>query len=307
MSAARPTVGTALRAAMARLDAAGIDLPRLDAEVLLAHALGGERSLLITARDRPLAPQQEELLAALIERRAGGDPVAYVIGEREFYSLAFAVDPRVLIPRPETEGVVDAALDAIQARRTRPDRRRPGERVRVVDVGTGSGAIAVTLAAEARRRAWPEVSLAALDRSRAALQVARANVARHAVQGAVALLAGDLLGALRTASVDVVAANPPYLSDDDLASISTEVAREPVAALLGGGKDGAGTLRELVSDASRVLRPGGFLVTEIGATQGASVADFARGLGFVDVRVLPDLAGLDRVVVARWSGGSREP
>jgi release factor glutamine methyltransferase len=291
------TVGDRVRAATARLAAAGKDGARLDAEVLLAHVLGLDRVRLITERDRVLTALEEERLAQLLDRRVAGEPVAYLLGEREFWSLPFAVGPSVLVPRPETEGVVEAALDVL----ARLVAARPvGAPMRVVDVGTGSGAIVVALAWEARARGWSGVRFLALDRSRAALDVARGNASRLAGGAAVAFLHGDLLSALRAASVDVVVANPPYLSDDDLRAISTEVAREPVDALFGGGKDGSQILRGLLADAARVLRPGGSLVTEIGSTQGGTVAALARDLGFVDVRVLPDLAGLDRVVSARW-------
>lgn len=291
------TVGEALRAATARLVEAGKDGARLDAEVLLAHVLGGDRVRLILERDRVLAASEEDRLADLLERRAGGEPVAYLVGTREFWSLPLAVGTDVLIPRPETEGVVEVALGALAGLLEVGPGRAP---VRVVDVGTGSGAIAVALAHEARARGWSGVRFVALDRSRAALAVARGNAQRLAGPDAVAFLHGDLLSALRAASVDLVVANPPYLSDDDLGAISTEVAREPVDALSGGGKDGAQILHELLADAVRVLRPGGSLVTEIGSSQGGTVAALARDLGFVDVRVLPDLAGLDRVVTARW-------
>lgn len=291
------TVGTALRAATARLEAAGRDGARLDAEVLLCTALGIDRVRLITGRDRPLDAAEESRLEALVARRAAGEPVAYLTGEREFWSLPFAVGPHVLVPRPETEGVVEAGLEAIARLRRTPAHGGP---VRVVDVGTGSGAIAVALASEAAARRWSDVRFVAVDRSRAALAVARGNAERLVGRGTVALLHGDLTSALRAASVDLVVSNPPYLSDDELRGISTEVAREPVDALLGGGKDGTQILCGLAAEAARVLRPGGFLVTEIGSTQGGTVAALARDLGFADVRVVPDLAGLDRVVTARW-------
>lgn len=305
MTGSRCTVADALRAATARLEAAGKDGARLDAELLVAAVLACDRVRLITARDRQLDAAEEARLEALVARRTAGEPVAYLLGEREFWSLPFAVCPDVLIPRPETEGVVEASLDAIARCRAARATDHP---LRVVDVGTGSGAIAVALAREARRRGWSSVRCLALDRSRAALQVARAN-ARELAEGAgaIAFLHGDLLSALQGRSVDVVASNPPYLSDDDLRAISTEVAREPVAALRGGGKDGTQILRGLMTDAARVLRPGGFIVTEIGSSQGRAVQALAHDLGFADVRVLPDLAGLDRVVTARWPGvGTQE-
>jgi release factor glutamine methyltransferase len=300
LTAPARTVADALRAATARLEAAGKDGARLDAEVLLAAVLACDRVRLITARDRRLDPDEEARLDALLERRASGEPVAYLLGEREFWSLPFAVGADVLIPRPETEGVVEACLDAIARCRSA---RAASDPVRVVDVGTGSGAIAIALACEARRRGWSNVWFAALDRSRAALRAARAN-ARNLTErdDAIAFLHGDLTSALRAASIDVVASNPPYLSDDNLRAISTEVAREPVAALRGGGKDGTQILRGLLTDAVRVLRPGGVLVTEIGSSQGRTVQALAHDLGFADIRVLPDLAGLDRVVSARWQG-----
>lgn len=304
MSAGARTVGEALRAAAARLGAGGSDTARLDAEVLLAWVLGGERTLLITRRDVALDDARAARFDALLERRLAGEPVAYLTGEKEFFSLVFAVDRRVLIPRPETEDVIEATLRAlaelVAAGAGSPARRA----LRVLDVGTGSGVIAVTLASECRRR-WPRarVLVAALDLSAAALAVARENAARHLAPGAVALLRGHLAAAFGAGTVDVLVSNPPYLSDDELAAVSTEVTREPVAALLGDGKDGAGILRELLTDAVRVLHPGGFLVSEIGSAQGKIVEALARGLGFKEVRVLPDLAGLDRVLVARWRSG----
>jgi len=301
LSAARPAIGAALRAATARLAGAGRDGARLDAEVLLAHVLGGERIALITERDRMLEEAEEARFDALIARRAAGEPVAYLVGEREFYSLPFAVDRRVLIPRPETEGVVEAALDVLAvllAERAGPLQPKA---LRVLDVCTGSGAVAVAVAYEARNRfAAAPLRIAAADLSRDALAVAVDNAARLLPPGALPLLRADLTGAVRPGTIDLLLANPPYLSDDDLTAISTEVAAEPVDALRGGGKDGTRILRALLTDAVRVLGPGGFVVSEIGASQGAAVATLARSLGFAEVRVLPDLAGLDRVLVARW-------
>lgn len=306
MSAQRPAIGAALRAATARLEGAGRDGARLDAEVLLARVLGVERIVLVTERDRVLDAGEEARFDALVARRAAGEPVAYLVGEREFYSLPFAVDRRVLIPRPETEGVVDAALDALAVLLDeRADQLHP-EPLRVLDVCTGSGAIAVSVAHEVRRR-FPTASLriAASDLSRDALAVARDNARTLLSPGTLPLLCAHLAAAVRSGSIELLLANPPYLSDDDLTVISTEVAAEPVDALRGGGKDGTRILRALLTDAVRVLAPGGFVVSEIGASQGAAVATLARALGFAEARVLPDLAGLDRVLVARWRNDLR--
>jgi release factor glutamine methyltransferase len=300
LSAARRTVGVALRGAAERLAAAGKDGARLDAEVLLSHVLGGPRHRLITERDRTLDPAERQAFDELIARRIAGEPVAYLTGQREFFSLTFAVDRRVLVPRPETEHVVEAAADALAACRQANERRGSVDRpLTVVDVGTGSGAIAIALASELRRRVPDPVTIVAVDLSCDALDVARANADRLLAPGALRFCRADLLSAVRTASVDVVASNPPYLSDDEIDAVSTEVAAEPVAALRGGGMDGTRILRELLSDATRVLRPGGLVVSEIGATQGEAVAALARDLGFAEAHVLPDLAGLDRVLVAR--------
>jgi release factor glutamine methyltransferase len=297
VSRASGTVGEALAAAADRLAAAGIDTARLDAEVLLAAALGGSRATVLSRQPTPLASEEAWRFAELVVRRLRREPVAYLLGEKEFWSLPLAVDRRVLIPRPETEGVVEAAL----AEAARVARSRAGRPLVVADVGTGSGAIAVAMAHElGRRPPGSPVRVVALDRARAALDVAAANARRHASGAApVLLLCGDLTGALAPASVDVLVSNPPYLSQDDLEQISPEVRAEPVAALRGGGNDGAGVLRELVRDAVRVLRPDGALVSEIGCSQGAAAAGIARDLGFEEVRLLPDLAGRDRVLLAR--------
>jgi release factor glutamine methyltransferase len=303
LSAAARTVSEVLRAAAARLAAAGNHSARLDAEVLLAALLGVDRAGLVLRRDELVEPGLGQRYSERIERRCGGEPVAYLTGEKEFFSLPLAVDRRVLIPRPETEQVVEVALRLLADELRSPEDAAP--RVpRVVDVGTGSGAIAVALGSELRRRPGRVVEMIAVDRSGDALAVARTNTARHLDAHAVRFVRGDLTGALRASSVALVVANPPYLSADDLRAVSTEVAHEPVAALLGGGMDGGEVVRELLTDATRVLEPGGYVVSEIGWTQGGLVEALARDLGFEEVRVLPDLAGHDRVLVARWR---REP
>src|SRR6266705_1777694 len=245
-AAAIGTVGDALAAAVACLAAAGVPEPRADAEVLLARALDTTRVGLVVAARRPLPETAARDFAALVARRATREPLPYIVGEREFWSLPLAVDRRVLVPRPETELVVETALRLAPAAR------------RILDVGTGSGAIAAALARE-----LPAARVCASDLAPGALAVARANLARHAP--GVALVCGDLLAPFRAAAFDLVAANPPYVTDGELGGLAPE--------------------------APRVLAPGGWLVVEVGAGQAPAV------------RRLAEEAGAERRQAAR--GGSR--
>src|SRR5687768_14145632 len=227
-----PTVGELRARALARIAA-------LDADVLLAHALGATKESLYADPDATVAPAVAAAFEGLVARRARGEPVAYLRGWKEFYGLRFAVDPRVLIPRPETEAVVDAI-------------RASGARL-VADIGTGSGAIAVALAVND-----PEVRVIATDISADALAVARANVGAHRVAGRVELRQGDLLAPIRE-RVDAVAANLPYLTDASVAEWTgerTSLAFEPSIAVL-AGPDGLALVRRAIRDLPRILRPGG--------------------------------------------------
>lgn len=293
------TVGAAVADAARRLAEGGCETPRLDAEVLMAAALGCGRALVLAGARDPLPGPAAERFAALVGRRMRREPVAYLVGEREFWSLDLGVDPRVLVPRPETELLVEAALAEIAARGAAGGAAEP---FAAVDVGTGSGAIALAIAATAPARQRGRVI--ALDRSAAALAVARGNLARHrgALRWPVWLLRGDLLGALRPASVDLVVANPPYLSRAELAAAPPELAWEPREALEAEGDDGLGTVRALAVEAAVVLRPGGLLACEIGAGQGEGALRAARAAGLADPAVRPDLAGRSRALVARRPG-----
>jgi release factor glutamine methyltransferase len=286
-AAARITfVADALRAAVERLAAAGVPEPRADAEVLVAHALGTTRTGVVAAAGRALDPSAIAAIQALVARRGAREPVQYVVGTWEFWSLPFAVDRRVLVPRPETELVVETAL------RVAPDARR------VLDVGTGSGVIAVSLARElARARVW------ASDRSRDALAVARANLARHAPD--VTLVAADLLAPFRAGAFDLVVANPPYCAEGEMAALAPEVRdHEPRAALV-AGPDGLAVLRALVAVAPSVLAPGGWLVTEMGSGQAEALrAAIARDARWVDCETACDAAGIQRVLAVRVEGGA---
>ncbi len=259
----------------------GIPSARLDAEVLLAHVLGTSRIQLYTDHDRPLAEAELEPYRALVRRRLQREPVAYLTGLREFHGITFAVDARVLVPRPETEHLVEEAL------------ARAGDRsgLRVADVATGSGAVAISLgkALGERARVW------ASDRSAGALDVARANAARAGVE--VTFLEGDLGAPIRPhAPFDVVTANLPYLTAAEMESRAPELRFEPELALAGGA-DGLDLVRRLVAEAPGLLAPAGALCLEIGAGQGeATLALFDAT--WVDVQLVRDLAGLPRVVAA---------
>jgi release factor glutamine methyltransferase len=283
------SVGDVSRAAVDRLRAAGVTTPELDAELLLAFALGWSRARVLAERRSALDPAAAERVEPLVARRCRREPLAYLVGEREFWSLPLRVDARVLVPRPETETVVEVALARL---RSGP----PGPR-RIADVGTGSGAIALALASEL----GPGDEVTALDRSASALAVARANRARLAgrCRARVELARADLLDGVASAALDLVVANPPYLSDAELARAEPELAFEPRDALAGGDRDGLGAVRGLLAGAARVLRAGGWAIVEIGAGQGAAAAAAALDAGLGEVEVLPDLAGRDRALVAR--------
>jgi release factor glutamine methyltransferase len=260
---------------------------RLDAEVLLAHTLGWERARLFAASDHTPTPQQVAAFRQLVRRRASLEPVAYLVGQREFYGLTLQVDPRVLVPRPETELLVELALEQARVRAA----ANRGHPLRLIDVGTGSGAIALALAHH-----LPTAVIYATDVSRDALEVAAANLQRHHLHEHVVLLHGDLLSPL-TEPVDLIVSNPPYTV---LAEIDAGVRRYEPHLALDGGSDGLGIYRRLFAQAPRWLRPGGVVLVEIGATQAAAVAALARAaLADSQIVVQHDLAGLARIVVAQ--------
>jgi release factor glutamine methyltransferase len=275
-----PTRGEARGQAIETLRRAGAPTPALDADVLLAHALGVPKETLVAHPDVELTADEGSRFDALVARRSDGVPVAYLRGFKEFYGLRFAVDARVLVPRPETETLVDAV------------RSYAGERdLVVVDVGTGSGAIAVALAVSA-----PRLRVIATDVSAVALVVARANAKAHGVR--IDFRQGDLLAPV-TERVDVVAANLPYLRDDDLEQLAgerTSLAFEPRVATV-AGPDGLVLVRHAIADLPRVLAPTGAAFFECDPPQSAPIAALLAPLGTVDV--LKDLAGLDRVVRVR--------
>jgi len=259
----------------------GVDAPRLTAEVLLAFVLQGTRVQLYVDLDRPLKPKELASYRALIERRISGEPTQYVTGTREFYGRPFAVDPRVLIPRPETELLVDAALEAIP-------KDAP---CRVLDLCTGSGCVAVTLAAERSN-----ATVFATELSPAACEVARSNAATLKVGDRVRVLEGDLFGPLERDSLfHVVVSNPPYVPSEEIAALAAEVRREPRMAL-DGGRDGLEITRRLADQAPSWLEPGGMLAVEISEGQGPEAQRLLQSAGLVRAGLRKDLSRLDRLV-----------
>ena len=260
------------------LDEAGVPSPRVDAELLVAHVLGLSRTELYAA-DRPVGDEQLTRLRALVERRRAREPLAYVRGEWGFRRLMLAVDGRALVPRPETEGVVERCLVHLRGRAS----------PRVLDVGTGSGAIALAIADE-----HPGARVIAVDRADGALALARDNLARAAVNGRVELRHGDLLEGL-AGPFDLIVSNPPYVPAADYDILQPEIRLyEPYEAVVGDG-----VWREIARDARALLAPGGHLVLEVGDGQAAEVAEGLAALGYEEVHCTPDLAGRDRTVEGR--------
>jgi len=269
----------------------GVDSPRLTAELLLAHALGCDRVRLYLDFDKPLGDPELGRFRELVKRRAAGEPTAYLTGAREFYGHRLAVDARVLIPRPETEQLVEAALAELAARPPAGEGAAPAA---ALDLGTGSGGLAIALAL-----GRPGLQVTAVDVSPGALEVARANAAALGAAAAVTFLQGDLFGPVPPgARFDVIVSNPPYVPSGELPGLSREVRREPALAL-DGGPDGLAVLRRLVAAAPRFLTPGGALLLEMHETHLDSLPALCRAAGFATAEARRDLAGLPRLTVAR--------
>lgn len=295
-----------LDAGIERLRAAGSESPRLDAQLLLAHVNGVDRTTILAHPEAPVGTGPEAAFDALLVRREAGEPVAYLRGIKEFHGLAFAVDARALIPRPETERLVDLALDEVMRRLASGEPRRSGG-MRVVDVGTGSGAIAVALAVGLRARRVPadEVTIVAVDVSPDALDLARENAVGHGVGDRLAFEVGDLLPP-DPPLFDLVLANLPYVRSDAMERLPVAATFEPALAL-DGGPDGLRPIGRLLGRLPTVLAPDGVALLEIGADQEAGMTELvATRLSGWTCTVERDLAGLPRVArVARGEAAAR--
>lgn len=285
-----------LREATAQL--AHTDSPRLTAEVLLARVLNVSRAQLLAHTERELSETEQQQYTTEVQRAAEGEPLAYVLGHKEFHGLDFLVNKHVLVPRPETELLVDLGLGHLSTQAHEFIHAGARSELKVLDVGTGSGCIAVTLAAKC-----PQASVTALDVSEDALAVARANAARHAVAERVALAKSDLLSAIQPlpSHFHLITANLPYIASDEARALPVS-RHEPLLAL-DGGPDGLLWVRRLLVDAPRHLHAGGLLLLEIGHTQGQAAQALAQtAFPTAHVQVHQDLAGLDRIISVRLRG-----
>lgn len=281
-------VRDALRLGRELLQASAVEEPGFEAEYLLRHVLGCTRESLLISLDTDVPASMQSHFDSLVNRRASGEPSAYITGYKEFYGLDFKVDPRALIPRPETELLVELALDFAS------QREAGGNGLNIVDVGTGCGAIAVALAIH-----MPTATITAMDLSFDAIAVARENVARHGVEDRVALLEGDLLAPVMQA-IDILVSNPPYIPLPEFPNLAREITNHEPLLALDGGPDGMAVIERLIDQARDKLSPGGAMFIEIGWEQGERAMTKARHLWpDSQVSISLDLAGLERVLAIR--------
>ena len=290
---------TALKTGIAHLREAGVPSFTLAAELLLLHAAGQNRTWLYAHPEEALPDERLEHFLELIARRAGGEPTQYLTGKQEFWGLEFEVTPAVLIPRPETEHVIEVALDRLAVRELRAGRPQKtiGEGLKIADIGTGSGCIAIALAKE-----LPKADFVAMDISQAALEVAHRNVIRHAVGDRLRLIRADLLeprgGSPAPLVFDLIASNPPYIGRREATTLTREVRdHEPEQALF-GGEEGYELYGDLVAQAASHLKPGGILVLELGHDSLPAVRPLLDATNWANVGVTNDLAGIPRVIAA---------
>ncbi|CAI9413156.1 Release factor glutamine methyltransferase [Pleomorphomonas sp. T1.2MG-36] len=287
-----PTLATLLADARRRLTMAGVDTAAIDARLLVEAATGASRLDLLAAADRTVAAEAAARLDGWVDRRATGEPVGRILGATSFYGLDFALGPDTLEPRPDTETLVEVALAAVRTgliAGASPD----GTGLRLLDLGTGTGAIAVALLAK-----MPGASGIATDLAPGALDVARTNAARNGVGGRLDFALGDFFAAVN-GSFDLVVSNPPYIASDVIAGLDREVRLHDPRLALDGGSDGLDAYRAILAGIDEHLAAGGLLAVEIGWDQGQAVAALFRAAGLMEIEVHRDLGGRDRVVSGR--------
>ena len=290
-------VRTALKHGIAQLRDAGVPSLTLAAELLLLHALGRDRTWLYAHPDEPIPEARSENFCSFLARRAAGEPTQYITGKQEFWGLEFEVTPDVLIPRPETEHVVEVALDRLAVREIRDRRKQTltGDGLQVVDIGTGSGCIAIALAKE-----FSAASIVATDMSSAALDVARRNAARHGFGERLHFVQSNLFDDLKlaTGEFDLIVSNPPYIGRNERGSLMREVRdHEPEVALY-GGEEGYEFCADLIAQATQHLKPRGLLVLELGHNSLAAVRPLLEPPQWSNVAVTNDLSAIARVIAA---------
>ncbi len=265
------------------------DSPRLDAEILLAQAIGCKRiDLYVRHAEIPEEPVREKF-RSLVKRRARGEPVAYLVGYKEFFSLNFAVDASVLIPRPDTETLADQAIRFLKTRQSASPK--------VLDLGTGSGCLAIVIA-----KLLPQSQVVAIDRSAAALAVARANAQKHGVDSRVEFREGDLFHPLKSEDrFDLIVSNPPYIPSGDVQTLDADVKNHEPLAALDGGSDGLDFYRRIWPEAAAHLQEKASVMVEVGFDQAEQVAAIATKAGFSQVKIVPDAARIPRVVIGTVS------
>jgi release factor glutamine methyltransferase len=294
-------VRTTLKEGIARLREADIPSFTLAAELLLLHVLGRNRSWLYAHPEEVIAEAEAQRFFDLIARRAAGEPTQHLTGKQEFWGLEFEVTPDVLIPRPETEHVIEVALERLALRELRAGRpqKSAGESLQIADIGTGCGCIAIALAKE-----LPAANFLATDISPAALAVAQRNASRHAVADRIHFIESNLLDALRSPlatrhsplSFDLIASNPPYVGRREAPSLPREVRDHEPASALFGGEEGYELYANLITQSAKHLKPGGILVLELGHNSLAAVQPLLDTASWTNVGVTNDLAGIPRVI-----------
>jgi release factor glutamine methyltransferase len=278
------SIATAIKEAAEIFRAHGIVEPRLEAGLLLSHTLGRDRTFIIAHSDREISPEQLGTFHEYLARRAAGEPLQYITGQQEFFKRSFEVTPDVLIPRPETELIVETALDLF------PD----DARFSFADIGTGSGCIAISILQERRH-----AQATAIDKSAQALEVVHRNANRHQVLTRLRLLQSDLFSELGPGETfDLIVSNPPYVPDEDMSSLQREVQREPRSALA-GGSDGLEVIRGLMRAAPRRLNGHGYLIFEFGINQDGAIRELANKDVWELIEIRRDLQQIPRTIVLR--------